>query len=361
MKTLFVFNHPAPYKVHVFNELAKLTDIQVIFERRSAKDRPESFYAENEYNFPAIFLKHGGFSNENTFTGALKKYIKEHHSEFDLIVMNGYSTIAEMRAIKWMIKHNVPYVLQINGGVVKQEKSWKKKMKTYFISHAQKWFSPCLEADKYLLYYGAKQENIFHYPYGNYFDREIIDKLPGEEEKLSLRKKYNLPDGKLFVNASQFIERKNNIQLMSIFKGREESLLLIGAGKEKDKYERFIKDNNLTNVILMNFQKKKELFEILKCCDCFITLSQEDIFGHTTLEAMANGLPVISSDRVVSSRDIIQNGENGYLVDIEDNDGIITAIDSASKLSSKKAIETARRNTIEQSAKTIKELLEVSK
>ena len=48
MKTLFVFNHPAPYKVHVFNILSELTDIQVIFERRTAKDRPNSFYANNE-------------------------------------------------------------------------------------------------------------------------------------------------------------------------------------------------------------------------------------------------------------------------------------------------------------------------
>ena len=60
MKTLFVFNHPAPYKVHVFNELAKLTDIRVIFERKKAKDRPDSFYADNEYNFPVIFLKNNG-------------------------------------------------------------------------------------------------------------------------------------------------------------------------------------------------------------------------------------------------------------------------------------------------------------
>ena len=71
MKTLFVFNHPAPYKVHVFNELAKLTDIRVIFERKTAKDRPDSFYADNEYNFPVIFLKSKGFGKENTATSEL--------------------------------------------------------------------------------------------------------------------------------------------------------------------------------------------------------------------------------------------------------------------------------------------------
>ena len=88
--------------------------------------------------------------------------------------------------------------------------------------------------------------------------------------------------------------------------------------KDKEKYEKYIQDNNISNIILMDFLKKKELFEVLQACDYFITLSAEDIFGHTTLEAMANGLPVISSDRVVSSRDIIKDGENGYLASTDD-------------------------------------------
>ena len=357
MKTLFIFNHPAPYKVHVFNELAKLTDIRVIFERKSAKDRPDSFYADNEYNFPVIFLKNKGFGNENTSTNELRTYIKKHHQKYDLIVMNGYSTIAEMKAIRYMIRHDIPYVLQINGGIVKKDNVIKKQLKTYFISNAFKWFSPCTEADKYLIHYGANKDMIYHYPYGNYFKKEIISKPLTEEQKSKIREKYNLPSGPLFINASQFIERKNNMELISLFKDRKETLLLIGSGKEKDKYVEYIKQHNIKNIIIMDFLKKKDLFEVLKCGDCFITLSAEDIFGHTTLEAMANGLPVISSDRVVSSKDIIANGENGYLVDIKNEHQIISAIESAKELSSQKAIETAKRNTIECSAKRLHDLI----
>lgn len=359
MKTLFVFNHPAPYKVHVFNELAKQSDIQVLFERKSAKDRPASFYAGNEYNFPVIFAKHGAFAIENTFTAEVKNHIKKHHNEYKLIVMNGYRIIAEMRAIKYMIKHNIPYVLQINGGVIKKDSKFKKRLKTYYISHAAKYISPCSKADEYLLHYGARQEDIFHYPYGNYFESEIVNSIPTKEEKMEIRKKWNLPDKKIFVNASQFIERKNNLQLISLFKDRDEVLLLIGSGKEKEKYEKYIKDNNIENIIIMDFLKKKELFEVLKACDCFITLSLEDIFGHTTLEAMAVGLPVISSDRVVSSLDLIQNGINGYIVDINNKEEIITAIESVNDNMCEAAVETAKNNTIEKSAARIKEILEI--
>ena len=361
MKTLFVFNHPAPYKVHVYNELASITDIQVIFERTRAKDRPDSFYSANEYHFPVIFLKHGAFSNENTLTSELKRYIQNHHQEYDVIVMNGYSTIAEMKAIKYMIKHNIPYVLQINGGVIKKDKTWKKKLKTYYISHAYKYLSPCEEADKYLIHYGAKKEDIFHYPYGNYFESEIIKAVPTQEETEAIRQKYNLATNKLFVNASQFIERKNNMQLLSIFKDRKESLLLVGSGPEKDKYLRYIAENNIKNVTLMDFLPRKELFPVLKACDAFITLSKEDIFGHTTLEAMANALPVISSDKVVASLDIIEDGVNGYIVDLNNVSQINKAIDKVDSLMKTAALKTAHNNTIEKTASRLKEVLELIK
>lgn len=357
MKTLFVFNHPAPYKVHVYNELAKLTDIRVIFERKKAKDRPDTFYADNEYNFPVIFLKNKGFGNENTATGELVKYIKKHRNLYDVIVMNGYSTIAEMRAIRYMIKHHIPYVLQINGGVIKKDSAIKKQLKTYFISNAYKWFSPCKEADEYLIHYGAQKKMIFNYPYSNIFDSDVLSKPASLETKAKIRKKYNLPEGPLFICASQFIKRKNNIQLMSIFKERSETLLLIGSGKEKESYVEFIKKNNIKNIILMDYLNKKDLFEVLKSGDYFITLSREDIFGHTTLEAMANGLPVISSDRVVASKDLIVNGENGFLVDINKEEEIKKALDNASSLNPMKAIKTAKKNTIECSAKRLHDLL----
>ena len=357
MKTLFVFNHPAPYKVHVFNELAKLTDIRVIFERKKAKDRPDSFYADNEYNFPVIFLKSKGFGKENTATSELKNYIKKHRHLYDVIVMNGYSTIAEMKAIRYMIKHHIPYVLQINGGIIKNDSAFKKQLKTYYISNAYKWFSPCKEADEYLVHYGANKKMIFDYPYGNYFDKEMVSKPYSPEAKAKIRKKYNLPDGPLFISAAQFIKRKNNIQLMSMFKDRKETLVLIGSGEEKNKYIEYIKKNNIKNIILMDYLKKTDLFEVLRSGDYFITLSKEDIFGHTTLEAMANGLPVISSDKVVASKEVIVNGENGFLVDIDNEKQIKEALDKANTLNPLKAIKTAKKNTIECSAKRLHDLL----
>ena len=93
----------------------------------------------------------------------------------------------------------------------------------------------------------------------------------------------------------------------------------------------------------------------MKCADGFITLSTEDIYGHTTNEAFAMGLPVLSSNKVVGSNHLIKDGENGFIVDLSQNSEIIEKIKLLKTLSSEKAIKTARDNTIELMVKTMVE------
>ena len=360
MKVLIVFNHPAPYKIRLFNELAKHFDLEVVFEREKASNRPDAYYDAKDFNFKYSFLKRGAIGEENSLTGELKKIIKTRHQEFDLIVMNGYSTFSEMKAIHYMKKHNIPFVLYINGGLIKKEGSLKRKIKTYFISSASHYFSPCEQADQYLIHYGASPEKISHYIYSTVYESDILKSPISKEEKQNLRKQYNLPDGDLFISASQFIKRKNNTQLIDCFKGLDANLLLVGEGKQREEYEQIIKDNNQNNVIIFPFKKRSDLFELMKCCDGFITLSQEDIYGHTTNEAFSMGLPVLSSNKVVGSKHLIKDGENGFLVDLSQNNEIIEKINLLKTIPSQRAIDTAKENTIElmvdSMVKIIKEL-----
>ena len=357
MKILIVFNHPAPYKIRLFNELAKYFDLEVIFEREKAVNRPESFYNAKEFNFKYSILKHGAYSDENSNTCELRKILKARYKEFDAIIMNGYATPTELRAIHFMNRHNIPYVLYINGGLIKNESKFKKWLKTKFISTASKYFSPCEQADEYLRYYGASQNKIVHYVYSTIYEKDIVKKPLSKEEKAELRKKFNLPEGTLYISASQFIKRKNNTQLIDCFKNQNATLLLVGEGNQKKEYERIINESGMKNVIIRPFEKRDNLFELMKACDGFITLSQEDIYGHTTNEAFAMGLPVLSSNKVVGSRHLIKDGVNGYLVDLRDHDDIIDKINILKDIDANEAIKTAKENTIELMVKTTVDII----
>lgn len=357
MRVLIIFNHPAPYKVSVFNELAKYVDLTVLFERNKAKDRPDSFYNVNKYDFNHIVLKKGYVGREGSISNEVREYIKKHHQEYDVIIMNGYSHLAEIKAIKYMAKHHIKFGLLINGGVIrKHEFYFKKAYKKSLIKAASYYLSPSKESNKYLEYYGANPNNIYNYYYSNYSKDEIS--FATNEQKLELRNKYNLPlDKKIFINPSQFIERKNNLYLLSFFKDRDDVLLLVGEGKLQSKYEEYIKHNNMSNVIILPFKDKKKLFELYKASDCHITLSKEDIFGHTILESFSNGIPVISSTSVISALEYIKDGKNGFLVENSDKNAIISALDNINESMNKNAFETAKLTTFENSALSIYEIL----
>lgn len=361
MKLLIIFNHPAPYKIDFFNELSKYHDVHVLFEKKSNKDRNKLFYKGKEIKFSYEFLNGISLGNENHIFGNLPLYFKKHASKYDLIIMNGYHTFTEMAGIDYLKKHNIKYAFYINGGIIKtKESKFKKNLKTHYIKGADLYFSPDLNSNKYLEYYGADSSKIRIYPYSTIFENEIIPKPLTQEEKNILRDKYDVKGEKVFVSVGQFIKRKNYLTLLNLWKNVPStySLILIGGGELKEEYQKFIKENKLNNVTLIDFKPKNIIYEYLKLSDAFVFLSLEDIYGHVINEAMSQGIPVISSNRVNAATNLIKDGYNGYQIDLNNVDKFIEYVKTINVYDlANNAIETAKKNTIELMTKTHNEIL----
>ena len=348
-KVLIVFNHPAPYKVKLFNELSKSVDLTVIFERNSASDRNKSFYETRDYKFKTVKVKGIKVGREGFISNQVAKHIKNNH--YDLIIMNGYSHYAEMKAIKYMKRHRIPYVLYINGGIIKSKESkFKKSLKTKYISGAKYYISPDKRSNEYLVYYGASKDKIFNYNYSTIYKHEVLPKPYSMEEKLIMRREASISDEKVFVSCGQLIERKNYLELISVWKNFNSSygLYIIGDGKLKPELQKYIDENHLTNVHLLGYMKRPEMFHFYHLADAFVFPSDEDIYGHVINEAMSQGLPVISTPNVNASQKLIKNGINGFLVSALESKQFINAVNDCLKIDmSQNAIATAYENTLE--------------
>lgn len=348
-KVLIVFNHPAPYKVKLFNELSKSIDLNVIFERDCASDRNKSFYDEKEYKFKNIKVKGIKVGHEGFISNQVAKHIKNNH--YDLIIMNGYSHHAEMKAIKCLKKHRIPYVLYINGGIIKENESkFKKSLKTKYISGAKYYISPDERSNKYLEYYGANKDRIFNYNYSTIYKSEVLPQPYSLEEKLLMRRDASISDKKVFVSCGQLIERKNYLELINVWKNIDSSygLYIIGDGKLKPELQKFIDDNHLSNVHLLGYMKRSDMFNFYHLSDTFVFPSNEDIYGHVINEAMSQGLPVISTPNINASQKLIKNGYNGFVVKNLESKEFINAVNDCLRIDmSKNAIATAYENTLE--------------
>ncbi len=360
MKIFILFNHPAPYKVKLFNGLAQKHDLNVIFERLKNRDRNRLFYVDKEMKFNLHPISGIKIGNENHLSFGARRHLKAH--KYDLIIINGYSTITEMLALRYLKRKNIPYAFYINGGVAKNESKLKTKIKRYFLKGAKYYFSPASAADQYLLKYGIKQEQIYHYPYSTIYQSQIKTSKISKDDKNLFWQSHNISGTSVFVTVTSFIRRKNNLELIKCWQTlpRSYTLVLIGEGKEKKKYLNYIKANGINNVIILPFMKNSEALEYVRHADGALYISRYDIYGHVINEALAMGVNVLASDRMVATKALIKDKYNGLVFDYKSplKDKIVELLTYDFH---EKAIETASKNTIEKMVERHLEIIEVNK
>ncbi len=91
-------------------------------------------------------------------------------------------------------------------------------------------------------------------------------------------------------------------------------LMMIGEGPEKEKAEELCEKLNISNKVIF-FGNSNEIESILNYSDLFLLPSQTESFGLAALEAMACGVPVISSNSG-GLPEVNINGFSGYLSNV---------------------------------------------
>jgi len=322
MKILYVTNYPAPYAVDFFNELGKKCTLTVMFLEAisSAEERNKSWFKTEAINFKAVFI--GGKSRKKISFGA-KKYVRG----YDLVFMGEYSSFTEMYLIRYMRKKKIKYAFSIDGGIKKDGKGFKEKLKSYFLKGASLYMSSGKITDEYLLFYGAEKENIKRYPFTPLSAEDILPSPPSREEKFLLRQKLGMMEDNIIVSVGQFVYRKGfDVLMRSSKKISDGAGIYIIGGEATEEYLSLKKELKAENVHFVGFKSKEELKEYYLAADVFVLPTREDIWGLVINEAMALALPVITTENCVAGKELIADGENGYIVPVDDEETLAKRI-----------------------------------
>ena len=123
-----------------------------------------------------------------------------------------------------------------------------------------------------------------------------------------------------YITIGRLDSGKNHKMMIEAFANLnfDAQLLIIGEGELKEELSSLINELELKNkVFLLGFQSNP--YKYLAKSDCFVLTSNYESFGIVLLEAMACGLPVISTDCESGPREILGvNGEYGVLVQLYD-------------------------------------------
>ncbi|PWH81936.1 N-acetyl-alpha-D-glucosaminyl L-malate synthase BshA [Algibacter marinivivus] len=129
-------------------------------------------------------------------------------------------------------------------------------------------------------------------------------------------------DEKIITHISNLRPVKRVQDVISIFyniqKDMPAKLMFIGEGPEKESVELRCKELGILDKVVF-FGRSNEIDKILCFSDLFLLPSQTESFGLAALEAMASGVPVISSNSG-GLPEVNINGSSGFLSHVGDVD-----------------------------------------
>ena len=364
MKILFLTNVPSPYRVDFFNELGKYCDLTVLFEKETSSIRNDSWKNYSFDTFEGHILKGKAVGKASAITFETFKYIKD--KSFDKIVCTNFSSPTGILAIEYMRLLKREYYLESDGGFAKSGSGIKEILKKHIMSGARGYFSTGKEHDSYYLQYGANKEKIYRYPFTSLKANNITNDVVDDKTKGELRKKLNIGEDKMILAVGQFVHRKGFDVLLKAANTLPESIgYYFVGGEPTEEYIQLKNEYNLNNVHFVGFKSKAELTEYYKAADLFVLPTREDIWGLVINEAMANALPVITTNRCIAGLELVKDGENGYIVDVDDIKSLSNKINKILfqddiKAFSEKSIEIAKEYTIENMVERHIEILEMS-
>lgn len=317
MKVLFLTNIPSPYRVDFFNELGKLCDLTVFFEKDSSAERDDSWKNYKTENFKSIILKGKSIGVASACCPSVVKLLKK--NRYDKIVVCNYSDPTGWLAIHYLRRYKIPYWIEGDGAFAKNGIGIKERLKKFFLKGAQGYFSTGKEHDNYYITYGVGPEKIYRYPFTSVLLSGVLDEVPNREEKDCLKEELGVGKKKMVLSVGQFIYRKGfDILLLAARNVLPDTEFYIVGGEATLEYIELKEKYQLNNVHFVGFKDKQQLEKYYKAADLFVLPTREDIWGLVINEAMAKGLPIISTNRCIAATELVLEGENGYIVAVED-------------------------------------------
>ncbi|MFN4763972.1 N-acetyl-alpha-D-glucosaminyl L-malate synthase BshA [Gillisia sp. Q332] len=125
-------------------------------------------------------------------------------------------------------------------------------------------------------------------------------------------------DEKIITHVSNFRPVKRIMDVIHIFdkiqKQVKSKLIMVGEGPEKEKAEDLVMELGLDNKVVF-LGESNEIDKILCFSDLFLLPSEKESFGLAALEAMVNGVPVISTNSG-GLPEVNIHGFSGYLCEL---------------------------------------------
>lgn len=377
--------NPVQYHVPIYKALAQEKDVDLTVMYGSdigaKKFYSKEFKSYIEWDIPLLegyeykFFRNftskklkGMFSRIN-----LGMFFHIIFNRYDAVLIHGYDTVSSWIVYLGAKLSGTKIIWRGEAAIRPQNRqnALKKFVKTkllplYFKSCDAVMYS-CTGNRLYLEQFNISSEKMFLIPCAvdnNFFREKKAVLQPKRDE---LRNALGIDEEEFVILfTARFTTRKRPLDLIEAISRLNHSnvvMLFVGDGLERENMERELKKHKIKNIIT-GFVGQNELPKYYVVADLYAIVSDYDASPKSLNEALNFDLPILVTDKVGTSSDLVKNDENGYIVSSRDIKQLSEKIDffvnnpEITKEMGCNSIELSNLFSIENDVKGIKKALE---
>lgn len=326
-------SHPIQYQAPLFRRLAAdpELDVLVLFCSAPGAYWDDGFKQKVEWDVPLldgyrwrVLPNRSPWPNQSTFTGVINPAIIDEvrRHAYDAILLHGWGNITSLVAACAAIRSRLPIFLRAETSVLGQPSGLKGYVKRALLKRAFRHVSGFLATGTHSAAFytacGVPAERVMVAPYAVDNDFFVARLDQRALERRLVREQFRIPQSApMLLSVGKLIPRKRPEDILRAFarvgpKYRA-ALVFAGDGELKPRLEAIVRTEGIANVTIAGFQNQSALTSFYAAADVFAIASSFETWGLVVNEAMCCGLPIVASDGVGATGDLVEHGANGFI------------------------------------------------
>lgn len=327
-----IYSIPSPYQEQLFEHIAGRDRINLHVsyceERTSDRDWAVDIGDYNHDIFGSVSI--GGYQVN---TEIIRTLIRR---QPDVVVVGGYSGPTMQLAILTSWAQRIPVVLWCES----HSRDWRNRkpdlrnrtkdvLLSGLVRGCSSFLVPGSLQRQYLMDHGAPRSLIQAGTHA--CDVVWFQETAQQSDSLRIRDSYGVTEDVIVTYVGRLIEEKGLTELIdAIGKLNNDSddvgVIVAGSGPLESELRDRCDRRDLDNVYFPGFVSRSDLPALYGASDIFAFPSRGDPWGVVVNEAMACGLPIVTTDAVGAGYDLVVEGVNGAIVPPKDATALADAI-----------------------------------
>lgn len=327
IKVALIHNIMSPYRVPLFNQLAAIPQVALHIYFLASSDKSRKWKIPElggEFTYRVLpGLTFNFHPNKDLFAYRINPSIAPEliRNNYDIIVSVGYASFTNHLAFLLCKIYKKPFILCSESTINEPSllRSVSLPLIKFMVKHSDALIAYGTRAKEYLIHLGAASDRIF--TAYNTVDTDFFKRESSqfETKKEKLKEELGIKNESIVLYVGQLIERKGVKYLLRAYsrlkRENDVACLIVGDGPQRRELADLCTKENIKDVFFVDYKQLEELPEYYAVSDLFVLPSTQEVWGLVLNEAMACGLPVVTTDKVGASMDLVKDGVNGYVVE----------------------------------------------